>query len=139
MDGPLTFLALLQLCLIAMTPAVAALVGEAGPGKSLTVYFMLIVALGGCQALLWAYAAFVGHLVDSGVGARERRLMLLQLAVPPLLFLALLVAQLAGLYENAAVPIAFAGIAALAMVRRVRRKAAAGVRETAAAAVPEGS
>jgi uncharacterized membrane protein len=74
-DGPLTFLALVQLCLVAMTPAVAALVGAAGPGKSLTVYFMLIVALGGCQALLWAYAAFVGDLVDAALDVRERRLM----------------------------------------------------------------
>ncbi|MEA3063956.1 MAG: potassium channel family protein, partial [Sphingomonadales bacterium] len=82
-DGPLTLLALLQLCLIAMTPAVAALVGKAGPSKSLTVYFMLIVALGGLQALLWAWAAFAGGLVDAGVDARERRLTQLQLALPP--------------------------------------------------------
>jgi uncharacterized membrane protein len=124
-DGPLTFLALLLLCLVAMTPAVAALVGKAGPGKSLTVYFMLIVALGGCQALLWAYAAFVGGLVDSGMGARERGLMQLQLALPPLLFLALLAAQLAGRYESAAPPIVIAAVAALAFVRRLRRRAAA--------------
>jgi uncharacterized membrane protein len=122
-DGPLTFLALLQLCLIAMTPAVAALVGEAGPGKSLTVYFMLIVGLGGCQALIWAYAAFVGDLVDSGVDGRERRLTQLRLAVPPLLFLALLAAQLAGRYEGAALPIAIAALAALAFVRRLGRRA----------------
>jgi uncharacterized membrane protein len=131
-DGPLTFLALVQLCLIAMTPAVAALVGKAGPGKSLTVYFMLIVALGGCQALLWAHAAFVGNLVDVGVDARERRLMLTQLALPPLLFLALLVAQLAGRYESAALPIVIVAIAALAFVRRLRRKAAAAPPEVAA-------
>ncbi|MFL6843390.1 MAG: TMEM175 family protein [Allosphingosinicella sp.] len=125
-DGPLTLLALVQLCLIAMTPAVAALVGKAGPGKSLTVYFMLIVALGGCQALLWAHAAFIGNLVDIEVDARERRLMLFQLALPPLLFLALLVAQLAGRYEGAAAPIVIAAIAALAFIRRLRRKAAPG-------------
>jgi uncharacterized membrane protein len=132
-DGPLTFLALVQLCLIALTPAVAALVGKAGPGKSLTVYFMLIVAIGGNQALLWAYAAFVGNLVDAGMDARERRLMQVQLVLPPLLFLALLAAKLAGRYENAAVPIALAAIAALAFVRRLRRRAAAG----APAAPPE--
>jgi uncharacterized membrane protein len=132
-DGPLTFLALLQLCLIAMAPAVAALVGKAGPGKSLTVYFALIVALGGCQALLWAYAAFVGDLVDAGVDGRERRLMQIQLALPPLLFLALLVAQLAGRYENGAVPIVTAAIAALVFVRRLRRRTGAG----AGAAPPE--
>jgi uncharacterized membrane protein len=133
-DGPLTLLALVQLCLIAMTPAVAALVGKAGPGKSLTVYFMLIIALGGCQALLWAYAAFVGGLVDSGVDSRERRLTLLQLGVPPLLFLALLAAQLAGRYESVALPIAVVAIAALAFLRRrLRRRASAG----AAAAPPD--
>ncbi|HEX8240324.1 MAG TPA: TMEM175 family protein [Allosphingosinicella sp.] len=127
-DGPLTFLALLQLCLIAMTPAVAALVGEAGPGKSLTVYFMLIVALGGCQAMLWAYAAFAGGLVDSAIGPSERRLILLRLATPALMFLAMLLAQLAGLYQSAALPIAVAGLVALALVRRLRRRppAAAG-------------
>jgi uncharacterized membrane protein len=119
-DGPLTFLALLQLCLVAMTPAVAALVGEAGPGKSLTVYFMLIIGLGGCQALLWAYAAFVGGLVDTALDSRERWLIQLRLATPVLIFLALLVAQLAGLYESAALPIVVAGLAALALVRRLR-------------------
>jgi uncharacterized membrane protein len=120
-DGPLTFLGLLQLCLIAMTPAVAALVGKAGPGKSLTVYFMLIVAIGGCQALLWAYAAFIGNLVDTGLDPRERRLMLIRLATPVLMFLALLLAQLAGFYQSAALPIVVAALAALALIRRLRR------------------
>jgi uncharacterized membrane protein len=123
-DGPLTFLALLQLCLIAMTPAVAALVGQAGPGKSLTVYFMLIVAIGGCQALLWAHAAFVGRLVDSALAPRERRLILLRLATPALMFLALLLAQLAGVYQSTSLPIVAAGLAALALIRRLRRRAA---------------
>jgi uncharacterized membrane protein len=123
-DGPLTFLGLLQLCLIAMTPAVAALVGQAGPGKSLTVYFMLIVALGGCQALLWAYAAFIGGLVDSALDSRERRLILMRLATPAFIFLALLLAQLAGLYESAVLPIVVAGLAALALIRRLRRSPA---------------
>jgi uncharacterized membrane protein len=129
-DGPLTFLALLQLCLIAMTPPVAALVGKAGPEKSLTVYFMLIVALGSCQALLWAYAAFVADLVDSAVGTRERRLTQLQLVLPPFLFLALLAAQLAGRYENAAVPIVAVAIAALALVRRLRHRSSTSSEES---------
>ncbi|HEU0098486.1 MAG TPA: TMEM175 family protein [Allosphingosinicella sp.] len=123
-DGPLTFLALLQLCLVAISPAVAALVGEAGPGKSLTVYFMLIAAIGGCQALLWAYAAFVANLVDAALDSRERRLIQLRLTTPVLIFLALLVAQLAGLYESAALPIVVAGLAALASIRRLRSKPA---------------
>jgi uncharacterized membrane protein len=125
-DGPLTFLGLLQLCLIAMTPAVAALVGKAGPGKSLTVYFLLIVAIGGCQALLWAYAAFIGNLVDGGLDSRERRLMLIRLATPVLMFLALLLAQLAGVYQSAALPIVIAAMGALALIRRLRRKSGAG-------------
>jgi uncharacterized membrane protein len=133
-DGPFTLLALLQLCLIAMTPAVAALVGKAGPGKSLTVYFMLIVALGGCQALLWAYAAFAGGLVDSSLDARQRRLMQWRLTLPAALFLALLAAQLAGIYESAALPIVVAGVAALAFLRRMRARAAPPV----AKAEPEG-
>lgn len=121
-DGPLTFLALLQLCLIAMAPAVAALVGEAGPGKSLTVYFILIVALSGSQALLWTYAAFVGGLVDESLDLRERRLILARLAVPAVLFLALLLAQLAGLYDSAVLPIVVAALATLALVRRLRAR-----------------
>jgi uncharacterized membrane protein len=125
-DAPLTFLALLQLCLVAMTPAVAALVGEAGPGKSLTVYFTLIVAIGGCQALLWAYAAFVGRLVDPTLDLRERRLIQVRLTIPALIFLALLLAEVAGHYQSAAFPIVLAGLAGLALVRRLRgRKAAA--------------
>jgi uncharacterized membrane protein len=123
-DGPLTLIALVQLCLVAITPAVAALVAQAGPARSLKVYFMLIVALGGAQALLWAYAAFVGGLADPGIGRRERNLMQLQLAVPPALFLALLAAELAGRYETAALPVVLAAVAAMAFVRRLRRRAA---------------
>lgn len=107
-----------------LTPPVAALVGEAGPGKSLRVYFMLIVAIGGCQALLWAHAAFVGGLVDEGVDARERRLTQLRLSVPPLLFLALLAAELAGGYEGTMAPLAIAGLALVAVLRLLRRRGA---------------
>ncbi|HEX8125859.1 MAG TPA: TMEM175 family protein [Allosphingosinicella sp.] len=121
-DGPLTFLALLQLCLIAITPAMAALVGEAGPGKSLTVYFSLIVAIGACQALLWAYAAFVGDLVDSSLDARERRMVQLRLTIPALIFAALLLAQLAGIYQSAALPIVVASLAGLVVFRRYRAR-----------------
>jgi uncharacterized membrane protein len=121
-DGPLTFLALLQLCLVAMTPAVAALVGEAGPGKSLTVYFTLIVAIGSCQALLWAYAAFVGGLADAALDRRERGLIQLRLAIPVLIFVALLLAQLTGMYDSAALPVVVAGLAGLALVRRLRAR-----------------
>ncbi|MEA3054340.1 MAG: potassium channel family protein [Sphingomonadales bacterium] len=124
-DGPLTFLALLQLCLVAITPAVAALVGKAGPGKSLTVYFMLITAIGSCQALLWAYAAFVGDLADKELDLRERRLIQLRVMIPAAIFLALLAGQLAGVYETAALPTVLAGLAALAVVRRLRRPPAA--------------
>jgi TMEM175 potassium channel family protein len=121
-DGPLTFLALLQLCLIAITPAMAALVGEAGPGKSLTVYFGLIVAIAVCQTLLWAHAAFVGDLADSTLDLRERRLVLLRLIIPALIFVALLLAQLAGVYESAALPIAVVGLGCLAVFRRLRAR-----------------
>jgi uncharacterized membrane protein len=136
-DGPSTFLALLQLCLIAMTPAVAALVGKAGPGKSLTVYFILVVALGGCQTLLWSYAAFAGGLVDASLDRRERLLILARLALPAALFASLLLAQLAGLYESASIPIVIAGLAALAALRRLRgRKAAPGPTGEEAADAP---
>jgi uncharacterized membrane protein len=126
-DGPLTFLVLVQLCMIALTPAVAALVGHAGPGKSLKVYFMLIVAIGGCQALLWAYAAFVGGLADPSLGMRERRLTQLRLSLPPVIFLGLLAAEVAGGYHTAVLPFIAAGVAVMAVMRRLGRRAARAV------------
>lgn len=122
-DGPLTFLVLLQLCLIALTPAVASLVGEAGPTRSLKVYFMLIVGLGGCQALLWAYAAFVGGLADESLGRSERLRTLIRLSVAPAIFLGLLIAELAGGRNSAPLPIVFAVLAVAAVTRFLRRRA----------------
>ncbi|MEO7826281.1 MAG: TMEM175 family protein [Allosphingosinicella sp.] len=122
-DGPLTFLVLVQLCLIALTPAVAALVGQAGPNRSLKVYFMLIVALGGCQALLWAYAAFVGDLADESLGRSERLQTQLRLSVPPAIFLALLAFELAGGHASTPLPLVFAGLAVAAVTRVLRRRA----------------
>jgi uncharacterized membrane protein len=122
-DGPLTFLVLLQLCLIALTPAVASLVGEAGPTRSLKVYFMLIVGLGGCQALLWAYAAFVGGLADESLGRSERLRTLIRLSVAPAIFLGLLAFELAGGRDSAPLPVVFAGLAVVGVTRFLRRRA----------------
>jgi uncharacterized membrane protein len=123
-DGPLTFLVLLQLCMVTLTPPVAALVGEAGPGKSLRVYFMLIVALGGCQALLWVHAAFVGRLVDESLDERARRLIQLRLTVPPILFLALLGAELAMGYNGSMAPFAATAAATIVIMRLLHRRVA---------------
>jgi uncharacterized membrane protein len=125
-SGPFTLLALLQLCLIAATPAVAQLVATAGPAKAIKVYFMLIVALGTVQALLWAYAAFVGGLADQSLSGAQKRLLLLQLSIPPAMFLALLIANLAGAYDNAALPVVILGVVAVALLRRRTRKMAQG-------------
>jgi uncharacterized membrane protein len=133
-DVPLTVLALVQLCLVAITPAVAALVGHAGPPKAMKVYFLLIAAIGTVQALLWAYAAFVGRLTDPRLTAGEARLIQIQLAVPPLMFMAVFAAAVLGGYDAAVLPVIILGIAAMSLVRR--RLAAAG--KAAAVAPPPG-
>jgi uncharacterized membrane protein len=121
-DGPLTALALVHLCLVAITPAVAELVAMAGPAKAMKVYFILIVAIGAVQAFLWGYAAFVSRLVDASLGLAERRLIQLQLVVPPVMFLALLLARLSGSYESAAMPVILGGFALMMLVRRRLRR-----------------
>jgi uncharacterized membrane protein len=134
-DGPLTVLSLVQLCLVAITPPVAALVGEAGPGKAIKVYFLLIAAIGAVQALLWAYAAFAAHLTDPRLPTGETRLIQIQLAVPPLMFVALFAAEMMGSYESALLPVGIAGIAIMSLIRRRLRAA----RRVAEAASGEGA
>jgi uncharacterized membrane protein len=104
-DGRFTLLALVQLCLVAATPAVANLVAMSGPGKATKVYFMLIAAIGLLQSLLWAYAAFVARLADEGIDGRTRRLMQMRFALLPAIALALLIENLAG-HPDTAAPIA---------------------------------
>ena len=63
----------------------AALVAEFGPAKALRAYLLLIATIGAVQALLWAYAAFPGRLVDDTIDRRERFLVLVRYLIAPVL------------------------------------------------------
>jgi hypothetical protein len=84
---------------------------------------MLIVAIGGCQALIWAYAAFAGGLADPGLSRAERWRTQMRLSIPPAMFLALLAAELARGGRGASVlPFAVAAIASATLLRLLRRR-----------------
>lgn len=71
-DGPGTALSLILLLVVALVPAAAALVSEHGPAKGMSVYFLLTLSIATVHTLLWAYASFLGDLVDSAIPRRVR-------------------------------------------------------------------
>ncbi|HEX5184629.1 MAG TPA: TMEM175 family protein [Allosphingosinicella sp.] len=110
-DVPLTVLALVLLCLIAATPAVAELLVRFGDGRAMKVYLLLIVAIGSMQGLIWGYSAFMGRLVDPSIGMDERLLTQVEMMIPPVIFLALLSTQGSNLFQPYAWPLVFVALA----------------------------
>ncbi|HEY1604403.1 MAG TPA: TMEM175 family protein [Allosphingosinicella sp.] len=110
-DMPVTVLALLLLCLIAATPAVAELLVRFGDGRAMKIYLILIVAIGSAQALIWGYSAFVGRLVDPSIAMDERLLTQVEMMIPPAIFLALLSTQGSNLFQPYGWPLVFVALA----------------------------
>jgi uncharacterized membrane protein len=85
-DGPATALALALLLFVGLVPAAAALVSEHGPTKGVPAYLLLVAIISTVQAALWAYAAFVGSLVDDAIPTRDRIIRTVMLIVPGIIF-----------------------------------------------------
>lgn len=129
-DRIATCLALLLLFLVAVVPAMAALIGAQGPAKSMPVCFLLIAAISVVQLALWTYAALIADLADASLDRHDRIAQAIRFALPLLIFGSMAAANLSG----AAIvsPLTLAMVAAAIVVgrlllwrqRQARKKAA---------------
>jgi len=104
-DTIATILALLLLFLIAGVPAVAMLMGEHGPTRSMLVYLLMVSSISVVQLALWGYAALVANLADPSLDRQARLNQALQMAVPALAFSILAGAGMAGVDVSKPVPL----------------------------------
>lgn len=95
-DAIATMLALLLLFLVAGVPAVAMLIAEHGPTRSMLIYLMMVAAISVVQFLLWSYSALVADLADPSLDREARVLQAIKLALPAVAFTTLSGAGLAG-------------------------------------------
>jgi uncharacterized membrane protein len=126
-DAIATTLALLLLFLIALVPAVAMLISEYGPTRSMLVYLMAVAAIGIVQFALWSYSALIADLADPSLDRSARVNQALKLAVPALAFAILSGAGVAGVDVTQPLPLLLT-ILPLAVIRRwlSRRSAVSG-------------
>jgi uncharacterized membrane protein len=100
-----TVLALLLLFLIALVPAVAMLIAEHGPARSMLVYLILVAAISLVQLALWTYSALIADLADPSLDRRARVGQALRMAIPALAFTILSGAGLAGVDVSKPLPL----------------------------------
>ena len=86
MDLIATILALVLLSLIALVPAVASLISDYGPARTMLIYLMMVAAISTAQLALWAYSALIADLADPSLDRRARVNETLQMAVPAIAF-----------------------------------------------------
>ena len=117
-----TILALLLLFLVAGVPAVAMLMGEHGPSRSMLVYLMMVAVISVVQFVLWSYAALIADLADPSLdrSARVRQSMLLGL--PAVGFSILVAAGLAGTDVTQPLPLLLILIPVAALRRWIGRR-----------------
>ena len=85
-DALATGLSLLLLFLVALVPAVAMLMGQFGPTRSMLVYLTMVAAISIVHLALWSYSALVTNLVDASLDRQARLHQTLNMAVPALAF-----------------------------------------------------
>lgn len=121
-DTIATILSLLLLFEIALVPAVAMLMGEHGPSRSMLVYLMMVAAISIVQLALWTYAAMVAGLADPSLDRQARLNQVLQMAVPALAFSVLCAAGFAGADVTKPVPLLLTLIPIIALRRWLARR-----------------
>lgn len=112
-----TLLSLLLLFLISGVPAVAKLMSEHGPTRTMLVYLMMVAAISLTQTALWGYAAFAADLVDASLDRHARLRQAAQVGVPALAFSALVGAGLAGVDVSQPLPLLLT-LLPIALLRR---------------------
>ncbi len=110
-DRVITGLALLLLCLVTGAPMVAQAIADHGLAAALPLYVLLVAAIAGCQALMWAWAMGVPGAIHPALGIAERRRELLRFSLPAVVFGCLFGASATGLVTIAADSLAAAAVA----------------------------
>jgi uncharacterized membrane protein len=131
-DAIATLLALLLLFLVAGVPAVAMLIAEHGPTRSMLVYLMLVAAISVIQCALWSYAALAADLADSSLDRQARWLQAIQMAIPACAFTALVGAGLSGVDVTKPLPMMLTLIPIVAMRTWAKRRIGRPLREAQA-------
>lgn len=121
-DAIATMLALLLLFLVAGVPAVAMLIAEHGPTRSMLIYLMMVAAISVAQFLLWSYSALVADLADPSLDRNARVLQAIKLALPAVAFTILSGAGLAGADVTKPLPLLLALIPIIAVRRWLDRR-----------------
>lgn len=104
-DAVATILALLLLFLIALVPAVAVLISDYGPTRTMLLYLMMVAAISTVQLALWVYCALVADLADPSLDRSARLNQALRMGVPALAFATLSGAGVAGVDVTKPVPL----------------------------------
>jgi len=117
-----TALSLILLLFVGLVPAAAALVSEYGPTKGIPAYLLLVAAIAAVQAALWAYAAFLGGLVDVALPTRDRLIRTLILLIPLAVFSFLFFVGTANLSTWTALPLLLLVIGARLLRRQMKHR-----------------
>jgi uncharacterized membrane protein len=123
-DAVATALALLLLFLIAGIPAVAMLIAEHGPTRSMLLYIIMVAAISIAQFGLWSYAALVADLADPSLDRKARLHQALLMGLPAVAFTALSAAGLAGVDVTKPLPMILTLLPLAALRRWLGRRVA---------------
>lgn len=86
-DGPLTALTLVMLCMIALVPvALHGIAVEAGAGVAIRFYALIMMLCGIANSAMWFYASFRPGLMLEAVPLAERRIRSAMTLSIPLIF-----------------------------------------------------
>ena len=121
-DTVATFLSLLLLFLIALVPAVASLISDYGPARTMLLYLVTVTLISTVQLVLWSYAALIADLADPSLDRRARLNQALQMAVPALAFGLLCGAGLAGVDVTQPLPLLLTLLPIAVLRRWLRRR-----------------
>jgi uncharacterized membrane protein len=123
-DAVATVLSLLLLFLIALVPAVAMLISDYGPTRTMLVYLMMVAAISMVQVALWAYSALIAGLADPSLDRRARFNQTLRLAAPAVAFSVLTGVGLLGVDVTQPLPLLLTLVPIIAFRRWLRRRSA---------------
>ena len=121
-DAVATLLALFLLFLIAGVPAVAMLIADHGPSRSMLVYLMMVAAISLTQTALWAYSALAANLADPSLDRNARWHQAMQLGVPAAAFTILAAVGFVGADVTKPTPLILTMLPILALRGWLRRR-----------------
>ena len=125
MDLVSTILALVLLFLIALVPAVASLISDYGPSRTMLLYLLMVAAISSVQLALWTYSSLIADLADPSLSRRARVNEALQMAVPAIAFGILCGTGFAGVDVTKPLPLVLTLLPIAALRRWLSRRSKA--------------